>query len=204
MNLTAAKGRLEKIYDLLFPPFCLGCGRGTSYICQQCLVLAVEAEPICPGCGYPATGGKRHRKCPSSLDGLVAVWERRGLIDKALRTVEARQAVHLLEFMTLKGLTVLLDQEMPDFWSVWADRSTEIRACPSERERKARLRLSGKMVEVLSGYAGSSVNGSVRSDRPRIILAGLFFHPEMAEEAARLKKEGFSEVWSLVLARKSC
>jgi len=70
--LSSAK---EFLVDLLFPKFCINCGREGSYLCQDCLSLIDILEiQYCPFCALPkiVIDGKTCNSCKNSkrLTGL--------------------------------------------------------------------------------------------------------------------------------------
>jgi ComF family protein len=80
-----------KIYsmllDLLFPRYCLSCGKKGKYFCDSCLRKISLAYPqICPVCKKPAILGRTHSRCQSklALDGLTSVFSYEGIIRKAI------------------------------------------------------------------------------------------------------------------------
>lgn len=64
--------------DVLFPKFCLGCGKEGKYICERCDVFISECEPI----EFTET------RVSGELDGLISVWEYEGLIKKAIHQIK--------------------------------------------------------------------------------------------------------------------
>ena len=85
--------------DLLFPQWCLGCGREGDYICPNCRrSLASISPPICPGCGKPQPD---ENPCPSCsagnsvIDGIRAPFVFEGVI---------RRAIHELKYRNLRAL----------------------------------------------------------------------------------------------------
>jgi competence protein ComFC len=85
--------------DLLFPRFCLGCGKEGSYICTACReTLPVIVPPSCPHCGRPVPGGGECGRCrgdEKSIDGIRAPFIFEGVI---------RRAVHELKYNNLRDL----------------------------------------------------------------------------------------------------
>ena len=76
------------LLNLLFPPYCLICGKRGSYLCQECREkLTVVNYQICPVCGRPALLGKTHPRCQSrySLDGLFSVFSYRSSFSLAVK-----------------------------------------------------------------------------------------------------------------------
>ena len=85
--------------DLVFPPRCVGCGEGGSFLCDGCVAaLPVAAGSRCPRCWQPGADASLCVDCqaaPPSFDGLRAafVYER-----------TARDLVHALKY---RGMTAL-------------------------------------------------------------------------------------------------
>jgi len=85
--------------DLLFPRWCIGCGREGDYICRSCReLLPVISPPICPRCGRPQSQGVLCRDCrdkPTPIDGIRAPFIFEGIV---------RQAIHELKYRNLRAL----------------------------------------------------------------------------------------------------
>jgi len=63
----------EKILDLLFPKFCLFCGRENTYLCPDCFSqIKTYATPFCPYCGSRSPEGTICPSCKKYLTGFVA------------------------------------------------------------------------------------------------------------------------------------
>jgi ComF family protein len=92
--------KLKRIaLDLLFPQWCIGCGREGSYICDTCRQsLSWISPPVCVKCGKP---GKEPGLCPvcyhwdSAIDGIRAPFVFEGII---------RRAIHDLKYHNLRAL----------------------------------------------------------------------------------------------------
>lgn len=98
--MVPAASRLTKwSLDLLFPRWCLGCGKEGDYFCPACEgTLTQIAPPLCPRCGCPEPGGKLCPACARespALDGIRAPFRFEGL---------AREAVHQLKYRNLRVL----------------------------------------------------------------------------------------------------
>jgi len=100
--------------NLLFPRWCIGCGREGDYICGACRrLLKAIAPPVCPRCGRPRLAESTQDSCPGcagwqgGLDGMRAPFLFDGLI---------REAVHELKYSNLKALAPLLAGLMHDFF----------------------------------------------------------------------------------------
>ena len=85
--------------DLLFPKWCIGCGREGDYICESCRrTLTVITPPVCPRCGRPRSRGEICYECAdweTEIDGIRAPFFFDGVI---------RHAVHELKYRNLRAL----------------------------------------------------------------------------------------------------
>lgn len=109
---------LHKIKDeaisVLFPLYCLGCGREGRWCCQECAtLLANQAVLKCPVCFKTTVAGRTCEECKkySSLDGLVAAATYadpviRGLI-KALKFDRARETIPFIFRASVHGRGVI-------------------------------------------------------------------------------------------------
>jgi ComF family protein len=93
-------GSGEKLLDVFFPRYCLGCGREGDYLCQKCrLGLPFQAPPYCPSCGKSLG---HHPDCdelaPELLE-LRSVFRFEGVIKKA---------VHQLKYNNLRDIAPTL------------------------------------------------------------------------------------------------
>ena len=84
---------------LLFPCWCLGCGREGSLICDACRLQLPEIEPpLCPRCGIPQPGGILCSICRGNkhnIDAIRSPFRFEGLI---------RQAVHQFKYNNLRSI----------------------------------------------------------------------------------------------------
>ncbi|MEE8204910.1 MAG: ComF family protein [Dehalococcoidales bacterium] len=89
----------EAALDLLFPKWCLGCGREGAYICHSCRRRLPEITPaLCPVCGKSQIHGQLCPSCVSQrpeIDGIRSPFRFEGLI---------RRAVHELKYRNLRAL----------------------------------------------------------------------------------------------------
>ncbi len=86
MNLSSIK---EFILDLLFPKFCISCGKEGSYLCQDCFSLIdILERQYCPFCPQPKVvlDGKTCNFCKrsKSLNGLYCAASYNNFIVKKL------------------------------------------------------------------------------------------------------------------------
>jgi len=85
--------------DLLFPRWCVGCGREGEFICDSCYhSLARIMPPVCPQCGRPQASGVLCPSCvgwQAAIDGIRAPFRFEGVM---------RQAIHQLKYRNLRAL----------------------------------------------------------------------------------------------------
>lgn len=98
--------------DLLFPPYCIGCGREGSYICGRCgRELPFIYPPVCSICGRPLTEDGRCPGCigpETALDGIRAPFTFSGLV---------RRAIHDIKYHNLRSLAPALASFLSDYLS---------------------------------------------------------------------------------------
>lgn len=96
--------------DLLFPRWCIGCGREGDYICDTCRRdLPLLLPPVCPVCGRPQSQGSVCRDCremPMTIDGIRSPFIFDGVI---------RRAIHELKYRNLRGLAPLMAGLLYDY-----------------------------------------------------------------------------------------
>jgi len=96
--------RLKRMaLDLLFPQWCISCGKEGDYICSSCRqLLPLITPPVCPMCGRPQPGGTLCPECTSwtaEIDGIRSPFVFDGVI---------RQAIHELKYRNLRALAIPL------------------------------------------------------------------------------------------------
>jgi ComF family protein len=96
--------------DLLFPRWCVGCGREGDFICPSCRQsLSRIMPPLCPKCGRPQSSAMLCPGCLSwqaEIDGIRSPFRFDGAI---------RQAIHELKYRNLRALAGLLAQLLSDY-----------------------------------------------------------------------------------------
>lgn len=106
-KLTKLKGIA---LDLLFPRWCVGCGREGEFICPDCIKsLPRITPPLCPRCGRPQLNAVVCPVCvgwAASIDGIRAPFKFDGAI---------RQAIHELKYNNLRAIAPLLGKWLGDY-----------------------------------------------------------------------------------------
>lgn len=86
---------MVQLLDLLFPKFCVGCGKIGTYFCQSCkkqIRYIQPSETICPVCDKGAVDGMTHPACRTrySLDGLISVFHYDHVIKRVIKEIKYR------------------------------------------------------------------------------------------------------------------
>jgi ComF family protein len=106
-QLTKLKGMA---LDLLFPRWCVGCGREGNFICPSChQSLSRIMPPLCPKCGRPQSSAILCSSCigwQAEIDGIRSPFRFDGAI---------RKAIHQLKYGNLRALAELLAQWLNDY-----------------------------------------------------------------------------------------
>lgn len=97
--------------DLLFPKFCLGCGKWGSYVCCSCY-SKIRSLPYlkCPVCSHASFDGSTHPRCQKQfgLDGLTSFFPYTAVVQKAIKAIKYRYAYKvtddLLRYVVLPEL----------------------------------------------------------------------------------------------------
>ncbi len=106
-QLTKLKGMA---LDLLFPQWCVGCGKEGDFLCYSCRrSLPRITPPLCPRCGKPQPSGILCPGCvgwQAELDGIRSPFRFDGVI---------RQAIHQLKYRNLRAIAQPLAKLLQDF-----------------------------------------------------------------------------------------
>jgi len=85
--------------DLLFPKWCVGCGKEGSFICDSCFQSLLRImPPLCPRCGKPQASGILCANCvswPAAIDGIRSPFQFHGVM---------RKAIHQLKYGNLRAI----------------------------------------------------------------------------------------------------
>jgi ComF family protein len=116
--------------DLLFPQWCLGCGREGELICPSCRsTLPKIVPPICPLCGIPQSSGMLCPSCISwqqAIDGIRSPFRFEAVI---------RQAIHQLKYSNLRAITGALAELLSDYLTVQPVPGEVLIPVPLHRKR---------------------------------------------------------------------
>jgi ComF family protein len=96
--------------DLLFPRWCVGCGREGDFICSSCRQsLPRIMSPLCPKCGRPQPSATLCPGCLSwqaEINGIRSPFRFEGVI---------RQAIYELKYRNLRAIAKLLARLLGDY-----------------------------------------------------------------------------------------
>ncbi len=216
--------------DLLFPQWCVGCGREGGYICPACLdSLSPITPPICPQCGRPSPGGALCASCEgatAAIDGIRAPFIFGGVL---------RRAIHEFKYRNLRDAAAPLAAMLADYLVLNPLPADVLVPVPLHRRRlrERGYNQAGLLARQLGRLAGLPVAGDClvrRGDTPpqaraegiearRQHVAGAFAADgrlagrrvlliddvttsgaTLNAAAAALKDAGVATVWGLALA----
>ena len=99
------------LLDLLYPPFCVGCGRPGTMYCSTCRDGTPRIQPpLCPRCGRPQAVSRVCHDCavePPSVDGIRSVMVFEGAL---------RAAIHQFKYGYVRDLAVPLGNLLISYW----------------------------------------------------------------------------------------
>ena len=229
LTLTQVK---KTVFDLLFPPRCIGCGSEDGFLCPRCAeALPKLNPPYCVRCGLPVGGGGLCSRCTK----LVAI---NGIRSPFLYQGLAREAIQSFKYKRLKALAEPLGQLLADYLHSNPLPADVLVAVPlhPRRLRERGYNQSSLLVEELSQLSGWPViEGSLvrlRNTTPQVGITeaeerwlnvrrafqckGQDFqgrHILIVDDvcttgatldacASALKEAGAASVWGLTLARE--
>ncbi len=96
--------------DLLFPQWCIGCGKEGDFICYSCCrSLPRIVPPLCPMCGKPQPSGILCPSCvgwQARIEGIRSPFRFDGVM---------RQAIYQLKYRNLRALASTLAKLLNDY-----------------------------------------------------------------------------------------
>ncbi len=116
--------------DLLFPQYCVGCGKEGSFLCHTCRQsLPRITPPLCPRCGRPQHGGIFCPDCvnwKAEIDGIRSPFRFDGVM---------RQAIHQLKYRHLRALITTLAGLLQDYFTTSPIPAEVLVPVPLHRKR---------------------------------------------------------------------
>jgi len=116
--------------NLLFPQWCIGCGKEGDFICYSCRnSLPRVMPPLCPRCGRPQPSGIICPSCVSwqaAIDGIRSPFRFDGVM---------RQAIYQLKYRNLRALAAPLAQLLNDYLTTKPVSGEVLVPVPLHRQR---------------------------------------------------------------------
>jgi competence protein ComFC len=121
------------VIDLLFPPYCISCGRYGAWFCDDCQSqIEVINPPVCHRCGMPLREDvlgpsaltPHHRATCTQCQGTTSHLD--GLAAFALHSGPLRKAIHEFKYEGLHCLGAPLGKLMAQGWNVLAPPDEDI------------------------------------------------------------------------------
>ena len=140
--------------DLLFPRWCVGCGREGSFLCSSCRTsLPHLMPPLCSRCGKPQPSGTLCSGCTgreAKIDGIRSPFQFDGTM---------RQAIHQLKYRNLRALAAPLAELIYDYLVTNPMPGKALVPVPlhSKRLRERGYNQSGLLARKLAKLAGLPV-----------------------------------------------
>lgn len=102
---------MNLILDLLFPKKCVGCKKGGSYFCKDCISEIKQGELLCPNCDLAGVFGETHPLCKTTfgLDGLWSLGLYQGPLKKAIQKLKYKPSF-------IQDLALVLTDIMVSYW----------------------------------------------------------------------------------------
>jgi len=120
----------EIALDILFPRYCVGCGKEGSFICDPCLrSQPLIMPPVCPLCGRPQASGILCSDCirwEADVDGIRSPFRFEGVI---------QQAVYQLKYRNLRSITPMLAGFLYDFMKINSIKGNVLVPVPLHKSR---------------------------------------------------------------------
>ena len=89
----------EWILDILFPKFCLGCGREGLYICKDCEVFLSEVDPaVSLKLSFNKLVETKFQPT------IISVWEYEGLMEKLIYKIKFDGCYHIVDELVAKAM----------------------------------------------------------------------------------------------------
>ena len=114
LNVLPPVVQLKRIaLDLLFPSYCINCGREGDFICSNCRRLMPFIEsPVCHVCGHPVTDESACYNCNDrqfEIDGIRSPFAFEGVV---------QQAVYKLKYQNIRALAKPLAELLSDYLNI--------------------------------------------------------------------------------------
>ncbi|MDO8470854.1 MAG: hypothetical protein Q7S63_02645 [bacterium] len=205
--LTIIQKAQEALSDILFPACCMGCKKEGLYLCESCQTFLSESECICPVCRRESDTGERHSQCsPSSLDGLVSIWEYEGPFKRMIDEAKEKGFSHIFRELTDRAILSLTQDPRYDLFLKFLSREETILTYIPTEEREERRRgfnQARSIAERLGTVFRVQVTDALEKDTQGAVVVGDIWETgnTMKERALALKRSGAVTIWGFTLGR---
>ena len=153
-------GIKDGLLDLIFPPYCVGCGREGVLICPACEAALPRIEPPwCSKCGLPRSGPC---VCGTSRG---RIWALDGLRVPFVFEETIREAIYGLKYKNLRSIAAPLARHLAD---LLLDEPFSFDLLVPVPLHSRRLRERGyNQAEIIARHLGRLVQVPVATDRLR-------------------------------------
>jgi len=178
--MTTNLRRLTDMFlDVVFPPRCVGCGRGGAYLCPACRrSIPLPTFPVCVRCGRALSGDGMCEHCSqgpgNNCDGIRAVSRFEGPL---------REAIHAFKYEGLSALRGVLGELLVEGWTRLRPRGDVIVPVPlhSRRLRERGYNQSALLARELGRHTGMPVlEHALARVRATVPQVGLDVHQRRA------------------------
>ena len=203
----------EWLLDILFPRFCLGCGREGTYICKDCAIFLSEVDMIEAG--------------PRS--NIMSVWEYEGLMEKLILKIKYDGCYDIINELVEKAFKTIELNLPPDIYITYVPmyRKKEKRRGFNQAELIAKKvgertnRPVGKLLEKIKDNRPQvNLGPQERAENVKNVFKMIEVRPQsmwqnvlivddvyttgatVGECVRVLKKSGVKNVWGFTLSRK--
>jgi len=160
-------------FDLLFPKNCIGCGKETRWICDECKRRIIYIKnPFCPKCNRLSPNGKVCRRCrdKSYLTGLiVAAYYNEGPL---------KEAIHAYKYEYIFGVHEELGKIITE--AFYKNKFSSCVIIPIPLHKKRQTQRGFNQSELLAKYLSSKTKNKLlvkklvrlKNTEPQIELSG--------------------------------
>lgn len=138
----------ESFLDIIFPRFCISCGREGRYICNECDLFLTEAD--------------------NDLEGAVSIWEYEGLIKKAILKVKEGNR-HIADELVERAFAIILrdEERFENFFNFLNQEDLCLTYVPmsKEKEKQKGFNHSEVITEGFSRLSGKRVIGLLEKNK---------------------------------------
>ena len=197
----------EKILDLLFPRFCLLCGKENTYLCPDCFSkIKTYASPFCPYCRSRSPEGTICPSCKKYLTGFVAAGSYKDKrLKEVIKTFKYKFVKELANPLALLIFKFLKENQEVEFFKNPLNFLIVPIPLHKRRERERGFNQAEERRKNIKDafIINPKIDISSLKDKKIILLDDVFTSGSTMEEAAKvLRDRGIKEIWALAVAKE--